>query len=168
MLPSSRAENTHLKATGSGKTTWRRPGPGDSAGGVLSTDREPSNLGAPDMGGVTLSLGAVEFTRVELRWAASLVCARSSSLCARPSEGATRKDIVPRFYFPRGPSQYYNLACDKCDCDCMCIVGLKHRRDEACILRRQLSDGQAHSRSVDSQPDFISSARMAEDAMRSP
>lgn len=55
---------THLKATGSGKTIRRRSGPGDSVDGVVSTDREPSNLGSPLMGGVTLSLGAVEFERV--------------------------------------------------------------------------------------------------------
>lgn len=73
------AKRSYLKATGSGKTTWRRSGLGDGASEVLSKGRLPSRLWSPAIG--MLSLGVeLLVMRVELRWAVSLVRVVSSSL----------------------------------------------------------------------------------------
>lgn len=84
-------ERAHLKATGSGKTTCLRPGPGDRAGEEVSTEREPSSLMSPGKG--VPSRGVVA-ARVEFLMAASLAWVTSSSLWARPSGRASLKDII--------------------------------------------------------------------------
>lgn len=84
-------QRAHLKATGSGKTTCRRPGPGDRAGEEVSTEREPSSLISPGKG--VPSRGVVA-ARVEFLMAASRAWVTSSSLWARPSGRLSRKDMV--------------------------------------------------------------------------
>lgn len=98
----------HLKATGSGNTTCRRPGPGDRAGDEVSTEREPSSLMSPGKG--VPSRGVVA-AREEFLMAASRAWVTSSSLWARPSGRLSLKDMVVYVAVPSGARAMLYVVC---------------------------------------------------------
>lgn len=86
-------ERTHLKATGSGKTTLRRRGPGRTSGEGVSNERVVSRLRSSGMG-VVVSL-SIELVRLRFFGAVNFAGLDSSSLWPRLSERESLNDILP-------------------------------------------------------------------------
>lgn len=89
-------KGAHLKATGSGKTTLRRRGPGTKSGEGISAEREVSRFRSPGTGMCVVSLG-IEVVRLRLFGAANLAGLGSSSLWPRLSERESLNDMVIDF-----------------------------------------------------------------------